>query len=338
MGERNKDSYEPLVSIVVPTLNSEKTIKDLLDSLMEIDYDRNRIEIIVVDGGSKDKTVEIAKKYPIKVIVVEKKGVNIARNIGVKHSSGEIIAFTDSDCVVPRDWIKKIVERFKQYEVGGIGGSIKRFYNTLLSRYADESLMPVLRVFKRRKIINDIEDFVSCPAGCNMAFRREVLEKVELFDDRIKFGFDEIELIERLCRNGYKVLLDPEVIIQHKHRESLKELLRQVFNYGKGGGVLIKLGIKGKFPKWVKQELIIFLLWITISTTLIQLSIVSSIFLISLLMLTIFPIILLLLFYTFKALSERSLKIYDVLVYPLLDLLRFIFFNIGILYGIIKKD
>ena len=105
------DGYKtsPSVTVVVPVRNGAQTIQPLLESLQKLDYDRNTVEVIVVDGNSTDKTREIVKKYPVKLVVEEKKGLNLARNIGIKSSNGEIIAFTDSDCIVPPNLITKIV-------------------------------------------------------------------------------------------------------------------------------------------------------------------------------------------------------------------------------------
>lgn len=333
-----QNSYEPLVSIIIPALNSEKTINDLLDSLMELNYKRDLIEIIIVDGGSTDKTREIAKKYPVKIVVEERKGINIARNVGVRNSHGEIIVFTDSDCVVPKDWIKKIVEIFEDRSVGCLGGSAVGYYDTLLSKYADESIIPVLKIFKKQEKLDRLKNFISCPAGCNMAFRREILEKAGLFDERLRYGFDELELVERMCELGYKMVLDNEIIVWHKHRENLRGILKQVFNYGMGGGLLINMGINGKFTKWTLQSLTAFLTWISLLISLTILTIINNqLFLIPLLSITILPITLLAVFYIVKAYRKERERIFEVLVYPIIDILRFIYFHFGVTYSIINR-
>jgi len=80
---------------------------------MQIDYDRDMLEIIVVDGNSTDNTREIVSQYPVKLLLEERHGLNAARNTGIKNSSGEIVAFTDADCIIPKDWISKIVDNFR---------------------------------------------------------------------------------------------------------------------------------------------------------------------------------------------------------------------------------
>lgn len=221
------NEVQPTVSIVVPVRNGAETIAKLLESLLKIDYEKSRLEIVVVDGNSTDGTREIVARYPVKLLTQEGEGLNGGRNTGIRSSHGEIIAFTDSDCVVPKNWVNKIVENFKDIRVGCVGGNSKGWYNNFLSQYSDNSVFPTQRIFNQRKKLDMIELFSGCPAGSNMAFRRETLAKVGGFDEDIRYGFDEDELVERVCRAGYKMVLDSEVFVWHKHRSTLKALLKQ---------------------------------------------------------------------------------------------------------------
>ncbi len=332
----DKGDHDPFVSVIVPAFNSEATIKDLLESLMLLDYGKENLEIIIVDGGSTDRTVEITKNYPVRIIVESRKGINVARNAGVKSSKGEILVFTDSDCVVPKDWVRRIVEDFRDQSVGCLGGSALRYEDNFLSRYADISVVPVLRRFRKREILDGVKLLLRYPAGCNMAFRREAVEKAGLFNEKIHYGFDEDDLAERVCKLGYKMLLDPEVIVWHKHRRSLLNLLKQFFNYGRGGALLIRTGVKGKFSGWILTSLLFFSAWITISIFLALLStIFDKAFLIPFLLITVAPLFFLAVFYTIRSSGKIGRRI-EVLAYPILDLLRLLSFNFGIVYGLLK--
>jgi cellulose synthase/poly-beta-1,6-N-acetylglucosamine synthase-like glycosyltransferase len=331
-----KGDYKPFVSIIIPAFNSEATIKDLLESLMLLDYDKDRLEIILVDGGSTDGTREIAKNYPVRIIVENRRGINVARNSGVKSSKGEILVFTDSDCIVPKDWIRKIVDDFRDGSIGCLGGSALRYEDNFLSRYADISVVPVLRRFRKREVLDNVKLLLRYPAGCNMAFRREAVEKAGLFNEKIHYGFDEDDLAERVCRLGYKMLLDPEVIVWHKHRRSLRNLLKQFFNYGRGGALLIRTGIKGKFSQWILISLLSFSAWIAISISLASLSIMfNKIFLIPFLSITFFPLLFLAVLYTIGFPGKMGHRI-EAIAYPLVDLLRLSSFNLGIIYGLLR--
>jgi glycosyltransferase involved in cell wall biosynthesis len=113
----------PKVSVIVPVYNGEKIISECLNSLKRQDF-REKYETIVVDDGSTDNTAKIVKK--IKGVVLLKqnhKGPAVARNFGAKKSRGEILLFTDADCIVEKDWIKQMIEPFKKNEIIGIQGS-----------------------------------------------------------------------------------------------------------------------------------------------------------------------------------------------------------------------
>ena len=89
----------PMISVIVPVKNGSTHIRDLLDSLERLDYPKDRLEVLVVDGNSTDSTKEVVSEYPVKLLTEERPGINAARNTGLKHSTGEIVAFTDADCV-----------------------------------------------------------------------------------------------------------------------------------------------------------------------------------------------------------------------------------------------
>jgi len=322
--------------VIVPVFNAEGTIGELLDSLMKVDYDRDKLEIILVDGGSTDRTREIIQSYPVKLIVEKKRGLNLARNIGVKKSSGEIILFTDSDCVVPKDWIKRVVKNFRDKEIGCVGGSVFRYEENFLSRYADESVLPVLRRFKRRKVLEDVKPPMNFPAGCNMAFRRDVFKTVGEFDEEIHHGFDEDEFVERICKAGYKLVLDPEAIVRHKHRSDLKRLLRQTFSYGRGGALIFrKKGIKDHFAKWNISLLIGFLVWLSACFTFTFLSVFRDVIYVTVLfLLAVLPFVGLVVFYAWKRLKRNRLV--GAVIYACLDMLRLLVYCSGEIFGLFK--
>ena len=104
----------PLVSIIIPALNAENTIKDCLNSIKQLDYPDLKIEVIVVDNGSDDKTADIAMQFGAKVLYKPDLNVGGLRNAGAKVSSGDILAFTDADCVVEKDWLSQISRSLSQ--------------------------------------------------------------------------------------------------------------------------------------------------------------------------------------------------------------------------------
>jgi cellulose synthase/poly-beta-1,6-N-acetylglucosamine synthase-like glycosyltransferase len=335
-----EDYKAPLsVTVIVPLHNGEQTIQPLLESLQKLSYDRNKVEVIVVDGNSTDKTQEIVKKYPVKLVIEEKKGLNLARNIGIKFSNGEIIAFTDSDCIVPPNWITKIVENFKDQKVSCVGGSAKALERDFISQYADNSIVRLMPFFTKREELEKVKPFFRHPAGCNMAFRRKVAEEVGFFDENIQYGFDEVEFADRICKAGYKMVLDPDVFVWHKHRSTLKEFLRQNFQYGKGSGLVFKKNrLKDAVSKWSFLSIIGFISWLLIvgSLTFLTFTSTSNLFFWLLFGFTGLPLIILATVYAYRALHNK--KFTRIVVYPFIDLFRVLSFCFGQLYQVFKNS
>ncbi|MCW4030841.1 MAG: glycosyltransferase [Candidatus Bathyarchaeota archaeon] len=335
------EDYEisPSVTVVVPVRNGEKTIQPLLESLQKLDYKRNKVEVIVVDGNSTDKTQEIVKKYPVKLVVEEKKGLNLARNIGIKRSNGEIIAFTDSDCIVPPNWITKIVENFKDTKVSCVGGSAKALENDFISEYADNSIVRLMPFFTKREELEKVKPFFRHPAGCNMAFRRNIVEEVGYFDEEIKYGFDEVEFADRVCKAGYKMVLDPSVLVWHKHRATLGDFLKQNFQYGKGSGLVFKRKrLTDAVSKWSFFSIMGFISWLLIVglLTFLALTSVYNLFPWLLFGFTGLPLIILAAVYAYRALKNR--KFTRIYVYPFIDLFRVLSFCFGQVYQVFRKN
>lgn len=117
----NNDSIneQPFVSIIIPTLNSSGTLSKCLESILWQDYPREKLEIIIVDGGSVDKTVEIARKLGMDKILLNKLRTGEAgKALGIRHSHHEIIAFIDSDNILDRpNWLKDMIKPFADLEI-----------------------------------------------------------------------------------------------------------------------------------------------------------------------------------------------------------------------------
>lgn len=113
----------PFVSVIIPAHNEEKHIKQCIDSLLEQDYPKKNYEIIIVDNNSSDATKNIANSYrELNCIFKEKGPVGAVRNFGVANSSGSHLAFIDSDCVAPVNWISRGVALLQSHEKSAFGG------------------------------------------------------------------------------------------------------------------------------------------------------------------------------------------------------------------------
>lgn len=324
------------VSIIVPVKNGANTIKDLLESLMKVDYDKRKYEVIVVDGYSTDGTRELVSKYPVKLVMQEGDGLNAARNTGVRNSRGRIVVFTDADCVVPKDWVKNIVSCFNNSNVACIGGSVKGLGKDFTSMYIDNTGLHIMPRYKRQKDLNLWRPF-SYPAGCNMAFNRDILINIGLFNEAIKYGYDDLEAIERLGLNGYKIRLEPKVVVFHQHRNSIIKLIKQTYRYGRGGGILIKK-VRGLRP--LRIWLILYLVGFITAVALLTALLIAGVLLGNTLLLSVFEVIVLaplawgLVYYSIKGIKRKILKY--ALIYPFIDLLVILSTAIGELHQLLR--
>ena len=179
--------FAPCVSIVVPVKNEGKRINETLESLAKIDYPC--YEVIIVDGGSTDDTINIAKKFPFKIVQTSDSTPGQGRNIGIKNSLGEVIAFTDGDCMPEKNWLKNAVSHLKFKDVGGVGGPMTTCDK---SSYKSKTILNVLSTFfanagstnfVRYKELRAVKNIPSC----NAIYHRRVLEEAGLFSDDLRF-------------------------------------------------------------------------------------------------------------------------------------------------------
>ena len=205
-----------LLSIIIPTHNSEHTIKGCINSLISQSYPREKFEIIVVDDGSTDKTISLAKNAGVdKIIEIQSCFQGKARNIGVENSKTEYLAFIDSDCHANEGWIKTIVENLSHVKI--ITGPIENGNPKSMVAWS-EYLVEFGQFHKFRR-----KSKVRWLPGCNLACTKEVFLKTG--------GFTEIrsseDLIfgESLRDAGLDAFFIPSLEVKHLCRTNLKKVL-----------------------------------------------------------------------------------------------------------------
>ncbi len=226
----------PFVSINLVTFNSEKTIDNCLKSIFNLDYPRGKMEVVVADGGSTDGTLEILKRYRVKVISCEGRRIGECRQIALEESTGEVIVLTDSDVEVGRNWLRKLVETLNELEgegVVGVGGPDTGIITNTVSRYID--ILPVhVKEYHGLVITSDDPMVIS---ACNAAYKREALKEVGGFNRELN-GAEDVEINWKLLRNGYKLAQTPEACIRHRRKETIKSFVRQRIRNSAGLGYI----------------------------------------------------------------------------------------------------
>ncbi len=211
------------VSIIIPAYNEEKDIKDVLESIIKQTYPKDKIETIVIDDKSTDRTAEIVKQYPVKLLKGKHKGVGAARNLGIKNSTGEIILFVDADQILDKNYVKEIVKPFKDDGVGGVSG-MEYLWN-------EKSLIAKLSYLRKRL---GYETSKLIPLG---AVRKKIVEEVGFIDE--KYGMYDDWGFAKKVSEKYKIVRTKKAIFYHKEPDNLKRIYRQCKWTGKSTIVLL---------------------------------------------------------------------------------------------------
>ena len=220
---------DPFVSIIIPVKNNGKIIESCIKSLINLNYPKDKIEIIIVDGNSTDNTREIAHKYNLKVILDEGKGRAIAINAGVLHAQGEYIAFTDADCLPDLNWIHNLLKYFNSDYVGGVGGPNIVPPNSSSFIKAIEYISMQSPNAKKFDLAGEVDSI----AGCNSIYRSDILKQ---FIPLPQVGYIEDTLLNyRIRKANFKLLSAPEAVVWHnRHYSSLSAFFKQTISMGKG--------------------------------------------------------------------------------------------------------
>jgi cellulose synthase/poly-beta-1,6-N-acetylglucosamine synthase-like glycosyltransferase len=241
----------PFVSIVVGVRNEDRYIGECVDSLLSIDYPKEKYEIIIVDGMSNDNTQNIIKQYPVKLILNEKQNVAAARNLGVKNAKGDLIAFTDGDCEVDKSWLKTLVKEFITAldDVACVGGPNLVFdTDPILARvvgYSQETLMGSGGSAQSYGYTK--KQYVQSIPNCNALYKKSAIEDVGFFDEYFVMGQDG-DLNYRMQKAGYRFWYVPDAKVWHHRRATLKSFAIRMFKYGAWMAELFKK--HGELVRW----------------------------------------------------------------------------------------
>jgi cellulose synthase/poly-beta-1,6-N-acetylglucosamine synthase-like glycosyltransferase len=216
------DAY-PKVSIIVASYNSADTIEECLKSILALDYPVGHIEVILIDGVSKDTTVKIAQQFPIKVISI-RLNAPAAYNYAQKIAAHTILGFIDSDAKVERDWLRKLVPHLSEPQVAGVSGSIETWNQD--NQWARSIGYELKNRYRR------IGKYTGRIATMNLLLKKSVVEEMGGWDEKLPSQYDT-DFGFRMASKGYKIAYEPTAICYHFNRPTLKTYYRQQLQYGK---------------------------------------------------------------------------------------------------------
>jgi len=226
MMENKNEKHLCSVSIVIPAHNSLTSIDKVISSSLTQNYPKGKLEVIIVDDGSTDNTAEVIKKHSqVKYIYQQNAGAAKARNTGWMNAGGDIICFTDSDCIPEKDWVNKLITRYTSENIAGVGGSYDIADDkSWLARCIHEEI--IQRHLKMPEISSHL-------ASCNFSCRKNVLSQIQGFDESFKAASaEDNELSYRIRKKGYVLVFDKDIKVAHYHRTNLFSYLKQQFRHG----------------------------------------------------------------------------------------------------------
>jgi GT2 family glycosyltransferase len=215
----------PSVSVVVCSYNGAATLEECLASLRRLDYPN--FEVILVDDGSTDDTQEIVARFPeVRYIHQTNHGLSAARNVGARRATGEIVAYTDSDCVADEHWLSYLVSEMRRQNVDVIGGpNIPPPNDCWVARCVAASPGGPSHVMLDDRLAEHVP-------GCNMAFRREALLALGGFDEQFRQAGDDVDICWRFLNAGSDIGYAPAAMVWHHRRSTVRAYLRQQIGYG----------------------------------------------------------------------------------------------------------
>ena len=225
------------VSVIVPIYNDSNNIDQCIKVLVNQTYPKDSYEVIAVDNGSTDDSVNIIKKYPVKLLFEKKiQSSYAARNKGIIHAKGEIIAFTDSDCIPSENWISEGIKKMDSSGADILGGKIEFYFSH--KRTAAE-LYDSIRNMNAEKSIN--KNKVAPTA--NLFVKATLFKMVGLFPQHIQSGGD-YQWTSKATKNGYLIIYAPNAIVKHPAR-TLIPLLKKQYRISSGA---LDIWIDKKYP------------------------------------------------------------------------------------------
>ena len=256
----------PLISVIVPIKNFERTIEKSFQYLLNVDYPHDRWEIIIADGGSTDKTVDIIKdwqkKYPfIKLVEIPNcPSPGYARNKALQSVKGDFIFFTDADCAPCKGWVKIMLSHFKRdSQIAAVGGEVYTLkvdpdnlveawcqhfrFNMVSPRYGfiKEGYFPE---FPKNPLPSEIGGHRAYFFGtCNVAYRKAAMESTGAKFWDLPTG-EDMDLSFQHRSKGWKFYFAPDAKVDHMHRADLKVLRKVWVSYGQAHACLLNKHLK----------------------------------------------------------------------------------------------
>ncbi len=233
------------ISVIVPVFNAERTVRWCLQALMRQSFPSDRIETLVVDDGSNDGTRDIVKEFAVRYLYQENQGPAAARNRGAQEARGNLILFTDADCVPEGNWVEEMVAPFKNPEVVGVKGAYENRANHIIARLSQLEFEERYDLLEKSKSGIDMVDTYAA------AFRKEMFLNMGGFDLSFPVANNEdTEFSYRLSLRSFLLVFNRKAVVYHlNHAKTLLQYMKLKFGRGYWRTVVYR-----RFPGKMKKD------------------------------------------------------------------------------------
>lgn len=223
-------------SFIATVFNEADDIKSFIDSILLQSHIPD--EIIIVDAGSKDRTIQILKGYGKKITLLTHKGNrSIGRNFGIGKATGEIILVSDAGCVLDKQWVRHITKPFAKKEVAVVSG----YYTPITQNDFEKALATYTSVMPDK--LNP-ETFL--PSSRSIAFRKYVWENVGKYPEYLD-TCEDLVFAKGLQNQGYKFYFEGNAIVHWRQKSNLFEACKQFYSYAVGDGMALYFRMQTPF-------------------------------------------------------------------------------------------
>ena len=237
----SENEFLPAISVVVPIYNGEGDLPELIECLEKQTYPAEKLEYLLVDNNSRDRTADILENVVKKdnkfrhLTEKEIQSSYAARNLGIRQAQNDILVFTDADCRPQPNWLQEIVQPFIKPEVGIVVGEIVALPGkSLLEKYADRN-----NLLSQKFLLE--HSFLPYGQTANIAIRKQAFIDAGLFRPYLTTGGDA-DICWRIQKEGkWQLEYAPNAIIEHRHRSNLKNFRSQFRRYGSSNYYLHEL-------------------------------------------------------------------------------------------------
>jgi len=211
------------VSVYIPCFNAEKHIEGCIKSVLRQTYPVD--EILIIDDGCTDKTIEKASKYNVKIFRnKENKGLAFSRNKGILKTKNEFVASIDADIILDKKWLESIMKDFTNDKIAGVCGNLEEHYEKRTPDFW--RFIHMKQNWGKKMIINPKFLF-----GSNCVLRKSAIKDIGLYNIKYRTNYEDVDISNRLNAKGYKLIYEPNAKANHLKQDSMTSALKSSWNW-----------------------------------------------------------------------------------------------------------